>query len=551
MRPRTRRALVLVIALAALAALYRGWRVWWFLTDDAFIEFRYVQNSLLGFGYTWNAPPFLPVEGYTSFLWVALLDATWRVTGVPPPESANTLGLLCGVGSLAATALMLARVDLGRRLSRARLAVVTIGLAGVLANRTFLTWLSSGLETPLFMFLILAWVAASLFTRRRGAAYALGVTAAAGLIELTRPDGLLFAAASLPLVLFAPPAPGRRAWTSVLGAWPLLLVPAHVLWRRHRYGEWLPNTYYAKVVAPWPEAGVRYLGSFCLEYAWWLLFPLALLALAKTLGRLRAALVARRGGLRATLRTAVVAGALLAHLAYYTLRVGGDHFEYRVFAQLVPLGFVAAAWLLGRFSLPRAAGLSGLAALVAASLPIPWAHWALTRDAPPLTFDRPHVIIPVAPAFPPWPWLRRYVGEFDELQAWLIPHAVCVRQQEHKRFYTGVVGRYPKREIGSKLPASNHPIIMVSAAGVIGWVAPHVAVIDRLGLNDYVIARSPVPPEAYRKMAHDRHPPPGYVECFEPNVSWTPWAFTVTPRLVPVTDATIRECEARFRKALK
>ena len=31
------------------------------------------------------------------------------------------------------------------------------------------------------------------------------------------------------------------------------------------------------------------------------------------------------------------------NFAYYTLRVGGDHFEYRVYAHLVPLAFASFA----------------------------------------------------------------------------------------------------------------------------------------------------------------------------------------------------------------
>ncbi|UCG61884.1 MAG: hypothetical protein JSV52_00925, partial [Candidatus Zixiibacteriota bacterium] len=73
---RDRHILILLLLLAGIG-LYIGWRKFWFLTDDAFIAFRYVSNSILGHGYTWNAPPFRPVEGYTSFLWVILLESVW------------------------------------------------------------------------------------------------------------------------------------------------------------------------------------------------------------------------------------------------------------------------------------------------------------------------------------------------------------------------------------------------------------------------------------------------------------------------------------------
>ena len=37
----------------------------------------------------------------------------------------------------------------------------------------------------------------------------------------------------------------------------IVLVGAHYLWRYSYYGDWLPNTWYAKYVRPWPEAGAR------------------------------------------------------------------------------------------------------------------------------------------------------------------------------------------------------------------------------------------------------------------------------------------------------
>src|SRR5450432_4054800 len=99
------------ISLAATVAVYCGWRLFWFLTDDAFIAFRYISNSRLGYGYVWNAPPFRPVEGYTSFLWVVLLDLIWRVGGVEPPKSANFVSLIFSYLTLITGALMVMKMN--------------------------------------------------------------------------------------------------------------------------------------------------------------------------------------------------------------------------------------------------------------------------------------------------------------------------------------------------------------------------------------------------------------------------------------------------------
>ena len=44
----------------------------WFVTEDAFISFRYAQNWALGHGPRYNLGDQLPVEGYSNFLWVAV-----------------------------------------------------------------------------------------------------------------------------------------------------------------------------------------------------------------------------------------------------------------------------------------------------------------------------------------------------------------------------------------------------------------------------------------------------------------------------------------------
>jgi tetratricopeptide (TPR) repeat protein len=55
---------------------------------------------------------------------------------------------------------------------------------------------------------------------------------------------------------------------------------------------------------------------------------------------------------------------------------------------------------------------------------------------------------------------------------------------------------------------------------VAGWRLPRVAIIDVLGLNDYVIARNPPRLDRDRAMAHERVPPVGYLASFPVNYAW-------------------------------
>jgi hypothetical protein len=62
------------------------------------------------------------------------------------------------------------------------------------------------------------------------------------------------------------------------------------------------------------------------------------------------------------------------------------------------------------------------------------------------------------------------------------------------------------------------PALDVGTVGVIGWSFPGLLVLDSLGLNDPVVANFGLHVTP-RRMAHERRPPPGYVECFKANVT--------------------------------
>jgi arabinofuranosyltransferase len=534
-----------VLAAAMLLAVI-GWRLFWFQTDDAYITFRYVSNLLAGYGLVWNPPPFLPVEGYTSLLWALLLGAAWRLTGLDPPRTACWLSLLCGLGTLALAWRAIGRLRLSPPLDRRRTLLAALALLGVCTNRTFLTWLSSGLETQLWNLCFTWWLleALGLLGAEGSPAWGLRLSTAAALSCLARPDGLLTVPATVLLELAAARSSARPVRSTVLATSPLLAVAAHLLWRRWTYGAWLPNTYYAKVPAPWPEMGWRYLASFVVENGIWVWLALAVAAAC------RALLSPRRGpGVRprrpavARLTVAIAPAVVAAHVLYYTLIVGGDHFEYRVFSYLVPLLFVSALALIDAAGLSAAAAAATLGVFLLASWPLPWLHWWRTKDLAtreqtsflrwPLAGDFP---APVRPAVAAW----------DGWQATLIGHGIGLRHQEHKICLAWMSGRLPSRQEGARIAWSGRPVMATDGVGLVGWVLPHVAIVDRLGLNDRVIARAPLPASGRSGiMAHERQPPPGYVECFMPNVHVHEGEVRVRPRPVPLTDDRIRACESR------
>ncbi len=540
------------LTLLAVVGLYVGWETFWFLCDDAYIAFRYVSNSQFGWGYTWNPPPFRPVEGYTSFLWVVLLDAVWTQYGTLPPDSANRLSLAFSYGTLALTIGFVLRMRLSEGLERWRPAILGLVLFGTLTNRTFLAWTSSGLETGMFSALFLLWV--FLVTCASGGALYLAlVSTVASLVALARPDGLLLVAATgavgawrIGRALFET----RRIWPHVASLLPLGITGAHLVWRHETYGYWLPNTYYAKHVGVWPLAGVMYIASFLLEYAFWVWLAVAVYAAR------RAWIALRRDGLRAaigdeglddaTVFRIIGAGTVVFQFLYYTISVGGDHFEYRIYHHLVPLALVTLPWLTDRLHFSPRKTLAVLAAMVVLGLPVPWIHWWHTHglERREQTFMLRYKVAPHLPLPVRW-----YGHAFDALQHWLISHYVGSRHQGHKNFCTFQFERFPSREEGLKIDATDFPVLEHVSVGVPGWVLPKVAIIDKLGLNDAIIARAE-PAHASqidRVMAHDRKPPKGYVSCFKPNVKADDKGELMwKPRKSPLTAADIVACEEKF-----
>ena len=92
----SRAKILLVAALTATLALLLAHALYYqFLTDDAYISFRYARNLSQGHGLVLN-PGFERVEGYSNFLWVLLLAAA-HFLGLSIQGSAPVLSLAATV----------------------------------------------------------------------------------------------------------------------------------------------------------------------------------------------------------------------------------------------------------------------------------------------------------------------------------------------------------------------------------------------------------------------------------------------------------------------
>lgn len=307
-----------------LALLCFGWLVARssFLIDDAFISFRYARNWADGVGLVYGFAAEAPVEGYSNFLWVALLALAARADFM-----LETASRVISIGAGVTLVILLHRF-LARGL-RLGLAATTLGTLALATFPPFTFWCTGGLETALFALLLFAGFALLVGERapaRDAVTGALAGLAALG-VALLRPEGFAW----IPVLGVVALAHGGRRVR------PFLLVSVagfalFLLWRHAIYDAWLPNTVQAKAGLSGAVLmrGLRSSATYLLLFVTPLLAPLVLLG---------------RGSGNRRAQGAAACLCFAAALAFNTV-VGGDWMPmFRFLAPVTP--FLAILLALG------------------------------------------------------------------------------------------------------------------------------------------------------------------------------------------------------------
>lgn len=478
---KTIHALTALLGLAALALwASQAWRER-FLCDDAFISFRYADHLARGMGLVWNAGEH--VEGYTNFLWVLLMAGGLRL-GLAPESLSQAFGLVSALALLVALFLAGGSGPFGRL----RGALVALGLG---AHGSFAAWSTSGLETMLFTLFVSSATWRFLRERREPERAPWVAALLFALATLTRPDGALFAGlAGLFLLIETLRArAGGRALIAFSLAYALP-VAAHLLWRLSYYGDWLPNTFRAKVPGTWIDQGLTYLGLYEREYHALAFVPLALLAF---LGHRR--------------REAALLATMLAAYLGYVVSVGGDRFEFRFLVVVLP----HFTWLV----VEGASTLAALASSRASRLALGAVAGAALLAFLGLT----------------WRGYGWQGGAVEGISPIAGVRAYCERRMEEGRFLRASIER-------GQLPKDL--VLCVGGAGAVPYYTRWTTV-DRRGLNDATIARLPMTERGV--VAHERDAPRSYL--IERRVA----AFDFANRLV-WTSQQVQGVRARERDGL-
>lgn len=447
-----------LLALVPFALLV--WKFNW-LTDDAFISFRYAKHFVEGHGLRYNLGPHTPVEGYSNFLWNVWLGVLHFIH-LDMEVWSRLCSVLGGAALLAFATRFAARsFDLGFRDT-----LLTALFFATLP--TVAVWSTGGLETIIASLLFFAVFERLLGDPGRPRGIQAGLIAV--LFGLVREEGVGFMAVLLGIAFLTWLATRRAGLLRAILLTFLIFAAAMILntaWRYAYFGDFLSNTARLKAGFHWLriERGGCYAASFFLTV------PSCLLVLLLGIPRR-----GRPNNLLA-LQAAAAVGANLAFAVY----AGGDFMPMgRFMAYSMPFLALLFAGALSGLGKGRSAYAVGLGAFLIALSLLP-------------SFDIHPVPKSLRQTFT-FRWKDPTISDFTEMTE----HGMWKASKQAIKRWTRL-GRALKR---NTRPGES---IILGAIGAIGYYSD-LFVYDTYGLTSREVALRDTPP--LRSLAaHDRAVP--------------------------------------------
>ncbi len=458
-------------ALVFLVATYLFINTAW-VSEDAFITFRVVENLLDGHGPVYNLGE--RVQVYTHPLWFFLLVAG-RALGLDLYYFSLGLSYVIFIASLGLFLGLAQRRQVPLPLTLALLLLASL-------SRSFIDYASSGLENGLLVLeylLFIGIVSDEALPRRRKY---FGALLLYGLIFLTRPDGVvLLTPALLPLLIQM--VRGEKGWLSLgfLALYPFILWEIFSLFY---YGSPTPNTALAKLNIDYPREILVLNG---LDYLFANYFFDAVTSTVLYLGLLAG--LCRRG-------SRLLALGLLLYLVYVVM-IGADYMVGRFFSAPFLVALLMLAWTLGPLDWSRFAALGrfqyreALLILLAAAI-CRYSdnyHWSGRKNY------RSNV-----PRF-----FYGTLGISDE-RFWYIDSTGLLAVLLENN------GNYLKHKRLQDFSNINNRIVFACDIGLFGYVLNrNNHIIDPIALSEPFLARLPARNSRTRIGHYERAFPPGYV----------------------------------------
>jgi arabinofuranosyltransferase len=457
--------IVLIILTFFILVLRTSW-----ISDDAYITFRSIENFINGYGLTYNIGE--RVQTYTHPLWMLILSTTYlftfRLFRLDFPAELPFIALVWSWVFLL--------VSIGALAYCFKKQKVTFGLAIwlLIASKAFMDFAASGLENPLtYAFIgIFFFYFRQVFTAGKEVKtkelFILSLIA--GFSTFNRMDTVLFFLPALILLWFHAERRGKALLYLVVGFSPFVLWEIFSL---YYYGFLFPNTAYAKLssgIAGW---------SYIKQGLWYLSNSITLDPISLPL-----ILIAGCAGLLVWDRKTTPASIGLLLYLGYTIRIGGDYMSGRflstsVFLAIIILMNLEINWR--RYSLQLVVGIFALGIL---GQSLPYASDSSYEDQ---SIDRNGIANERGFRYQDWGLLRISRNQ-------LLPDSPFAHGQWE---YEGI-----------------KDLKVSGAIGLEGYnQGPNVHILDIMALADPLLARLPATDPIHWRVGHiERAIPEGYVE---------------------------------------
>ena len=509
-----------------------------FTANDAFISFRYVSNAINGWGYTFNPPPFEPISGFTSFLWLILLHGLWKI-GFMPPQSADLATYLFSMGQVVLCFLFIRRMYMLPNIQRKSFYLFVCLCLVLLTNRTFLAFMTSGTEAALFNFLVLWWTFEATANKDRNPIY---LSVVAVLLALCRTEGFIFIPASAAFLIFFF-FQGHSKFKSIISFLLLGSVGFYYCWLNQTYGSFMLNSFRVFYYTPFPDFGRDYILSFVIEYAlyFWLIFFIVWALFKFTVKR-------QKGFCLLFLLMLTFS----AYIGFYLFIMGGDILEYRPLGFFIPLCTLAGIKMISENIVNKIRPVIFFILIyLLIGTAIPFTHRDLTKNL----LTRRETEFLYRPVAQKVGWFGFFADKWDESQKKLIYQGVGLRHQEHKVLTEELLKTFPSRSEGSRITKSQNRLFAWDFVGVAGWVLPETIILDLSGQNNIIVTKSPLKYKNHRLMGHEHATPVGYVQCFNggSNLAIDPFSGKKNLRLLrsaPLSDGQIKGCESFWKSQI-
>ncbi len=451
-----------LLCLFFLTVIRSAW-----VSDDAYITLRTVDNFVNGYGLTWN--PIERVQGYTHPMWMLVLSGVYFFTR----ESFFTTIGLSVIISLAAVSLLALRLAKSTRTASFCLVVLCL-------SRAFTDYATSGLENPL-TYLLLVIFCIIYFQTTLSPKRLFWMSLVMSLAIFNRMDTLLLYAPAL-LVAFLKNRSKRSFYALALGQLPFIL---WLCFATFYYGFPAPNTAYAKLNTGIPmqelyEQGFYYLlDSLTFD-------PLTLITILSSIILLF---------LSKKWRSLPLAIGVILYLAY-TVSIGGDFMRGRFLAA----PFLCAVILLADYDFSQLQPASTMLLFVAVFVT------GLSVRYPAFTIPNVDFDTVTAKTF-----LSR-TGIADELLFYYPDNGLLAAQRGTQ------MPDHAWKEQGLQLRAADASVVIRNKSiGMYGFYAePKAHIVDQLALTDPLLARLPTVRDTEWRIGHfSRYIPEGYIKTLQ------------------------------------